>query len=164
MNEEDEQNLAAVFRAAGARNPEQWAHSQVHEGIPQLHRFLFLRQAWKLVADQGTGWIDRSMAQAQRSPNEPFAGAGRALASLRSKGADDRELTELVRCMQVELLVGLAYLLEDPSIDDPALRGFGWGLFALNEQGDPTVPITGLHESVLDIDPNSREMRPERDR
>lgn len=166
MKEDDEQRkLAAIFRAAGARDPEGWARSQVHEGIPQLHRFLFLRQAWqRLVSDRATGWIDRLIAQAQRSPEAPFAGAGHVLASLRSKGASDQELTELVRCTQAELLVGFAYLLEDPSIDDPALSDIGWGLFALNEQGDPTAPITGLHESVLDTDPEGREMRPARDR
>jgi hypothetical protein len=41
--------LAEVFRSLGASDPDQWAYSEVHEGIPQLHRYLFLRQAWKQV-------------------------------------------------------------------------------------------------------------------
>jgi hypothetical protein len=44
MNQKD---LAATFRKLGARDPEGWADSQVEEGIPQLARYLFLRQAWR---------------------------------------------------------------------------------------------------------------------
>src|SRR5579872_1632644 len=50
--------LSALFRKLGARNPESWARSQLEENIPQLARFLFLRQAWKLVIDENDhGWI-----------------------------------------------------------------------------------------------------------
>ena len=40
-------DLAHLFKIAGASDPEAWARSEVEEGIPQLARFLFLRQAWK---------------------------------------------------------------------------------------------------------------------
>jgi hypothetical protein len=33
--------LAEVFRSLGASDPDQWAYSEVHEGIPQLHRYFF---------------------------------------------------------------------------------------------------------------------------
>jgi len=42
MNQEQ---LTALFQKLGARHPEGWARSQIKEGIPQLARFLFLRQA-----------------------------------------------------------------------------------------------------------------------
>ena len=151
-NEGALKQLVARFQAAGARDPEAWARSQIHDGFSQLHRFLFLRQAWKLViGDQTPHWIDSWIAHAAKAPDAPFAGAGHALASLRSRGASDAELTELVRCAQAELLVGFAYLLEDPGLDDDAsLNDIAWGLFAVDEQGMPTEPLAGLHESVLE--------------
>lgn len=42
----DEADLAALFERHGARDPQAWAASQVHEGINKLHRFMFLKQAW----------------------------------------------------------------------------------------------------------------------
>jgi hypothetical protein len=41
MNQDE---LTALFKKVGARKPEGWARSQIEEGIPQLARFLFLRQ------------------------------------------------------------------------------------------------------------------------
>ena len=35
-----------LFRRLGAPSPSDWAHSQVTEGVPQLARFIFLKQAW----------------------------------------------------------------------------------------------------------------------
>ena len=41
----DIDSLTERFRALGAQEPREWASSQISEGIPQLGRFLFLRQA-----------------------------------------------------------------------------------------------------------------------
>ncbi len=41
----NEMELTELFARLGARDPEKWARSQIKEGIPQLARFLFLRQA-----------------------------------------------------------------------------------------------------------------------
>ena len=66
--------------------------------------------------------------------------------------------------MQYELLFRLCYLLSDPSLDEPELADFAWGLYQLKFKDDDTVeivdPIDGLHESVLETDPTGREMRP----
>jgi len=43
----NQKELAALFQKLGARDPDHWARSQVEEGVPQLARFLFLRQAWR---------------------------------------------------------------------------------------------------------------------
>ena len=40
------EELTAVFEALGADDAEGWIKSQLEEGIPQLHRFLFLAKAW----------------------------------------------------------------------------------------------------------------------
>ncbi|MFT3926897.1 MAG: hypothetical protein QM778_30405 [Myxococcales bacterium] len=155
--------LTERFRALGAKNPVDWASSQIGEGIPQLHRYLFLRQAWRaIVSDDDHAWIDANIAATKRDPNAPYAGVGHALAAMREKGVDDEDIAQLVRGMQAELLFSFCYLLEDPNFEDADAMGVSWSLVALDEQGEPTGPIPGLHESVLELDPTGRDMRPKR--
>ena len=45
----DQKELTEIFRKLGAEDPEDWARSQIREGIPQLARFLFLREAWRSI-------------------------------------------------------------------------------------------------------------------
>jgi hypothetical protein len=152
--------LIRRFAALGASDPETWARSQVEEGIPQLARFLFLRQAWQhVVPDDDPAWITAEMKAANDDPEAPFAGVGHALARLKANGASDADLTDLVRGMQVNLLSSLCYLLEDPGLDgDPEAEDISWALCQITEEG--AVPVNGLHESVLESDPTGREMRP----
>jgi hypothetical protein len=153
--------LAKRFEALGAPDPAVWAASQVREGIPQLARFLFLRQAWRfIVPDADPAWIAAEMAAAARDPNAPYAGVGLALERLKGAGATDRDLTDLVRGKQAELLFSLCYLLEDPGVDEPEGQDVLWSLMQISEEGDIVGPISGLHESVLETDPTGCEMRP----
>jgi hypothetical protein len=153
--------LTRLFELAGAADPQSWAKSEVDEGVPQLARFLFLRQAWRqVVADDDVTWIDREIQHAKRSPDAPGAGLGLALSRLLNSGANRYDLTELARTVQWQLLHGLCYQLSDPSIEEPELSEVGWGLFEVNEDGKVGRPIEGLHESVLETDPTGREMRP----
>src|SRR5262245_53327918 len=111
----NESRLIELFRKLGARDPEGWAASELKEGIPQLHRYLFRRQAWRMIVpEDDSSWIDASIQAARSNPNQPYAGAGLALERLREKGATAAELTDLVRSMQAQLLFHLCYLLEDP--------------------------------------------------
>lgn len=158
-----EEALAALFDRLGASDPRAWAQSQLQEGIPQLHRYLWLRQAWKfIVAEDETGWMDAHMRHAAARPDDPYAGVGQALRLCLEQGVDRGLLNDIVRGMQVELLAGLSYMLEDPDFSEPELSGLGWGLFATDEQGQPMEPVYGLHESVLELDPTGRSMRPRR--
>lgn len=153
--------LAALFEKLGARDPRGWAESQLTEGIPQLHRFLFLREAWRLIVDEGdTGWIDRQMEHAQKHPGAPYSGIGAALRRALAAGASREDLAAIARGMQAEFLFGLCYLLDDNGLSEPELAGVGWGLFQTDEDGNPLEPVYALHESVLDTDPTGREMRP----
>jgi hypothetical protein len=153
--------LTALFERLGAKSPDSWAESQIDEGIPQLHRFLFLRQAWSNVTDDGaTKWIDYQRKQAERAPDAPFSGMGHALDRAVKAGVSADDLTEIVRCAQAELLFQLCYMLEDNGLPEPELEGLGWGLFQTDESGQPIGPIYGLHESVLSMDPTGREMCP----
>ncbi len=153
--------LSALFRQLGAPDPEAWARSQVDEGIAQLHRFLFLRQAWRLVlGEDATAWIDRSIAHTKKDPEGVFAGLGAALERAVAAGASREDLTQIARGMQAELLFQFCYLLSDSGLTEPELQGVGWGLFQTDEGGEAIGPIVGLHESVLELDPSGREMRP----
>lgn len=158
MNHEE---LAALFRRLGATDPDGWARSQIDAGIPQLPRYLFLRQAWRqVVGEDDPAWIDRSIVAARARPDEPFAGVGHSLARLRARGATDRELTDLVRGMQAELLFSFCYLLNDPGELESEVSHIGWTLGQVDDAGNFVGSIEGLYESVLDTDPTGREMRP----
>ncbi len=153
--------LTALFKLLGATDPEGWASSQISEGIPQLHRFLFLRQAWRQIIDEsGIQWIDLQIESAQERPNDPYAGVGHALRRLRDLGAADNDIIDVVRGTQAEFLFQICYLLADPQIDEPEASHVNWGLFCTNDEGEPTEPLDGLHASVLETDPTGREMRP----
>jgi hypothetical protein len=157
----DQSSLADIFRKLGADDPESWARSQIREGIPQLARFLFLRQAWRaIVSDGDSKWIDWRIARAETNPDEPYAGIGHALKELRARGATDKELTDLVRGMQAELLFQFCSLLDDPGDVEPEVASISWALVQTDEHGNVVATIGGLHESVLETDPTGREMRP----
>jgi len=157
------EELTALFRTLGANDPEGWARSQVEEGIPQLARFLFLRQAWRrIVNEDDSSWIDARITRSEKRPDEPYAGVGHALKKLRARGATDEEVVDLVRGMQAELLFSLCYLLEDPGDVEPEIANVLWTLAQVDEAGNVLGGIGGLHESVLETDPTGREMRPRR--
>lgn len=153
--------LTRLFEIAGARDPAVWARSEVEEGIPQLARFLFLRQAWRSILTEGdTAWIESEIQAAARSPDAPGAGLGLALQRLKDAGANLHDLTEVARTTQWQLLHSICYLLSDPSIDEEELQQVGWGLFEVDENGRAGRAVGGLHESVLETDPTGREMKP----
>ena len=122
-------------------------------------------QAWRSVVTEGDPkWIDQAIARAARHPNEPYAGVGVSLASLRKRGATDAEITDLVRGMQAELLFQLCHLLDDPGDVDADVADVTWALVQTDEDGNVLNTVGGLHESVLEQDPTGREMRPRGDR
>ena len=160
------EELTRIFRQLGAEDPEGWARSQVREGIPQLHRFLFLRQAWKLVSDENDdSWIDNILTNYKRDPDGDAG--GRAIERLLALGADRADIVDLVRDTQYGTLFGLCYLLGDPGLhdeEDERVRTMGWALVATDAEGEPTSQtIDSLHEDVLSMDPTGREMRPRTD-
>ena len=161
----DLDDLTALFRKLGAREPELWARSQLNEGIPQLQRFLFLRQAWSLIVrEDDMDWIHGEITRAQRRPDGPYAGVGHALQRCVEKGASAQDLTDIVRGKQAELLHYFCYLLGDPSFTEKELSDLQWGLFEIDMDGNPIPPGIGmLHESVLETDPTGREMRPRKE-
>jgi hypothetical protein len=156
-------DLTERFTRLGAPDPAAWARSQINEGIPQLARYLFLRQAWRQVLDEDDReWIDRAIANSRRRPDAPFAGVGAALTRLRTAGASDQDITDVARGMQVELLHAICYLLGDPGSVEPEAAEIAWALVQVGPEGEILDGIGALHESVLETDPTGREMRPRR--
>ncbi len=153
----NEQDLTDLFRKLGARDPEGWARSQIQEHIPQLARFLFLRQAWRLVIKDGDfAWIAAARGS---DPSGPAGSIGPAIDQLLAAGCSEVDLSQVVRNMQRRLLAGLCYLLDDPGDLEPEVAGMAWRLFQVDGSGQPIHPIDGLHESVLETESNGRELR-----
>lgn len=156
----------ALFSTLGA-DPANWVGGVDEENRAQLHRYLFLRHAWReIVPADDWAWIAREIEQARQHPERPFAGIRLALERLRAAGVDEDDLAEVVRGMQASLLFAFTYLLSDPQLEDPALDqaglpGLGWALVETDAEGEPTGrEIACPHESVLGTDPTGREMRP----
>jgi hypothetical protein len=154
----DEQQLGELFRKLGARHPEASAHSQLTEGIPQLARYLFLRQAWRqVVSPSDRSWMTEMRT---RDPNDPGGEFGPAIDRLLAAGARPEDLTTVVRIMQWWLLGSICVLLDDPGDLEDEVGNIWWRLFLMDENNEPSLPIPGLIESVLETDPTGREMRP----
>ena len=153
--------LAALFEKLGACDPSGWARSQIEEGTPQLHRFLFLRQAWShILAEEAVGWVGYHIEEAEKDPSAPYSGMGAALKRAVAAGVSREDLSQIARGVQAELLCQLCYMLDDNGLNEEELKGIGWGLFQTDEEGNAIAPIYSLHESVLEVDPTGREMRP----
>ena len=134
----------------------------MNEGIDQLARYVFLREAWKrVVPPEDASWIDARIASSKKRPEQPGAGAGHALQRMLAAGADHQDIHEVVRVMRWELLFSLCYLREDPGQLEPEISDMSWRLMRTNDDGECLGPIGGPHESVLETDPTGREMRPQ---
>ena len=154
----DEARLTAIFRMLGAPSPEDRARSQIREGIPQLARYLFLRQAWReVIGPDDRAWL---VEMRRLEPDGPGGAIGPALDRLLASGADEKDLTTVVRIMQWWLLAGLCVRLSDPGVIEEEVADVAWQLFQVDDNGAPIAPIDGLIESVLETDPTGREMRP----
>jgi hypothetical protein len=165
MNEEQSvKDLASHFQILGAHDPEGWAKSQIHEGIPQYARFIFLRQTWKsFISEDDTSWMEKVMAAAERQPRGPGSAIGPALKRMLAAGITRDDITDVVRGMQWKVISKLAYQINnsgDVTYPKPNMPEVAWELFEVDDDGKPLNPIPGLHESVLDTDPTGREMRP----
>lgn len=128
----------------GAENAEEWADSEIGEGIPQEARFLFLRSLWPdLILTTGTDWCPA---------------ARRAVAA----GARPDDIDTAMRAAAYEAVFGLLYRLDlgvDEEFDDGAP---GWQVVEAREADDEKFVSTGreligLHEDLLSMDPRGLE-------
>jgi hypothetical protein len=154
-------DLTELLTRLGATDPAAWARSEVEEDIPQVARYLFLRQAWThVVPERDDTWIDAWRELAAASPGAPCAGIGPALERLLAAGASREDLSAVVRVMQYSTLFGLCYLLDDPGEVEPEVADVAWALVEVDDEGTVGRHIGALHESLLETDPSGLEMRP----
>lgn len=146
----DEAELTELFRRLGAPDPESWARSQIREGIPQLARYVFLRQAWKQVVRGGdNAWMSELRRYEKYYP-KLLAAIDRVI----DAGASEDDLTIIVRGMQAQTLFGMCHLIDDPGDLEPEVADMNWALFRIDENGRPIEEIDGLHESTGSTDPD----------
>lgn len=148
-------NLIQAFRSLDARDPEGWAESQINEGIPQLHRFAFLKSLWaKVAGSEDKYWVKSVAAKENDLPDED---ACAALKRMKKLGVSDNDVLHVVRAARAEQVYFLAQVIDDSA---SALSGLGyigdeadvaWGLFTIDSDGKPGQAIDSLHESVEDV-------------
>jgi hypothetical protein len=154
----NEKELTELFRKLGAPEPENWAHSQIRVGIPQLARYLFLREAWRrIVSPDDRHWMDEVIP---KDPNGAGGELGPAIDRLLAAGGRLGDITTVVRVMQWWLLAGLCVLIDDPGDFESEVADIRWQLFLVDENDYATEEIGSLIESLLQTDPTGREMHP----
>ena len=162
------EELLATFKKLGIKNPELYAKAEVDENLPTLAGYLFVRQAWRcgVIREDDPFWTGLAaqdpgtQPEEPEHPNEACGGFGAALNRIMNKGVDPQDLIEVIRDVQYEALFDFCKLLWDPGDIEPEAKDVGWGLFEVDQEGNPLRPMHGLYESVLGLDPTGREMRP----
>jgi hypothetical protein len=138
--------LVERFRQLGCGNAESWARSEIDEDIPQLARFVFLRQLWNLVVTPE----NRRRLNDYAGPNDD--GRGGALRRIKECGVDLNDLLTIVRESQIDMIREVASILDELYTLDSQYDGIRWGLFEIDDNDSPTRPIDCLHESIDDED------------
>ena len=150
----NQDQLTEVFRSLGARDPESWARSQIEEGIPQLARFVFLREAWRHILSSGISTIPNSEEDAVNKNRTGFFDLVRRMVGV---GVSQGDLVDFMRIIQRNTLFDICYLIGGIDSDEGASHGVDWALFQVDANGRPIVRIDGLHESVLETAPSDIE-------
>jgi hypothetical protein len=152
--------LTEIFRKYGADEPEDWARSQIEEGIPQLALFSFCKSLWAgVLSEDDSTWIDEEIRWSKTRPTDPCAQAGTALTDMLAKGVSRETIIDLVRVVQFEAFSHACVILDGARIEDVPMRE--WMLVQYDEDSDePIAALSGTHELLLGLDPTGREMRP----
>lgn len=125
---------------------------------------VFLRGVWHAMIPRtdDLGWVDR--VALLPASDQPLGDLGPVVRRMLDAGLDARDIARFAQIVGYETAVGLCCHLDDPNAsyegfddDDGQLE---WGLFLIDPSGTPGRRLTGLHESILSMDPSGREMRP----
>lgn len=169
MPSEGQQSLArltAVFRRLGADAPEEWASSEVEEGIPQLGHFVFLKQAWQSVIDekQPNTWFNQVARNGKRDASSIWGQLSRALQALLSAGVTREQLARVIQLLQYQTLNEMCFLLDGGGFSSPinasASEGVApvrWCLLQVDDDANVVGRIDGLHEYSDGEPPNGRQ-------
>ncbi|WP_211245722.1 hypothetical protein [Actinomadura oligospora] len=138
--------LLEAFTRLGADAPGEWARSEVAEGLPQLARFLLLRQLWTEAINgrENPGALE----------NVPAA------ARLVSAGADRGDVVLAMRAAAFEAVFATLLALDEggspAGADEMPLPG--WRLHETDSGGRLTGRcLNGLQESLRETDPSGHD-------
>jgi hypothetical protein len=144
----DRAELVAGLRAAGCRDPEAWAQSELEEDIPQFARYLLCKTIWEHAIEP---WRDEA------GLNEfPEAQA------LLDGGADREQLRLLAGKIAYETMTAIVNAIDQGEYVGPAAvpdEAPGWVIVEIDGKSlKPTGRGAGfIHESILSVDPTGTE-------
>lgn len=158
-SDNDIDSLTETFRAYGAPDPEEWARSQINEGIPQLALFSFAKSLWAgVLSEDDTSWIDEEIRWSDEHREEPCAQAGAALREMLARDVSRSAIIDLVRVVQYEALYHACAIIDGARVEKVPITSFL--LFQTDEEDQPIVGLPGTHEVLFELDPTGRELRP----
>lgn len=147
-------NLIETFRLLGADDPESWAASEVEEGIPQLAMYVFLRRALELFGERS---LERWLQSAIHG-HAGHASGKQALSRILEQGISLEDVRCVLKSFGQDTLMELCCLIDNTSsshFDDDQLNRkvahVDWRLYTVDDKGNPTSPMEGLHEIVNDV-------------
>lgn len=148
--------LVERFKLNGASNPERWARSEIKEDIPQLARYLLLKQIWDYEIDRWSSeperWIDDFERYSSKRPIPVFANAAAAIKRIRALGASSEDLGALAFLIAYAAAFGTLYRVDSTSCSADQNDAPGWRLVEVGTKGELTGRVmAGLHESLLSI-------------
>jgi hypothetical protein len=144
------ERLRAIFKSLGAKDVATW--TRAHADFPALQRWLFLTGLWRAVLPDDELW----------EPGDTDSPEDRILAC----GADPRDVNELVRQAQIDVLYEACQLMDDPShgiedLQDKIPENVEWRLCEYDgTTGAVGRPMQDLHASFHRFDPTGREGEP----
>lgn len=154
-NQEALHNLIETFRLLGADDPESWAVSEVEEGIPQLAMYVFLRRALELFSERS---LERWVQSVVHGHASQHALAKQALSRIFERGIPREDVRCILDSFGCDVLMEFCCLIDNTCsshFDDDQLNRkmahIDWRLYAVDDNGNPTSPMEGLHEIVNDV-------------
>ena len=145
---EDERARAVALRARfaelGATDPQEWARTEVEEDVPQLARFLILRQIWR----------DAINSFEREGQVEMLPAARRLL----DAGAEHADVVAIARRAAYDAAYATLYAIDvpHPNLDDESLPE--WRLHETAGDGRHAGRhIDYLHADLVATDPSGRD-------
>ena len=125
---------------------------------------VFLRGVWHSMIPRtdDLAWIER--VASLPATDEPLGDLGPIVRRMLDAGVSPEDIARFARITGYETAFGICYHLDDPHASYEDVHDgedeLTWGLFLIDDVGEPTMPLVGLHESILTMDPSGREMCP----
>lgn len=143
--------LIKKFKALKVPEPEEWANSQIEEGINQYSRAKALSLLFEPVQKYAdNSFIDAYMDQ-EISEEEPYGLLGGVLCHMVKAGISKTEINYFIRCIQVQYIGEICSKMDGCGAESPT---DGICLCDRNEDAQTVEYPDGLHESVFEVEGN----------